>query len=637
MSAGETTDIDRRPTVHVLLADNDELFIRGPERVLKNQGWAVTTVTTERAAREALEKGWFHIAILDLRLDDDGNFDLTGLLLAKEQRYSPIPKIIYTAFVKHEQIAGQSFGEPLLLVSKEEDRSTLIEAVKTVLSRTPSNWNLQVAFAPATGLSFEFLAKTISTSSTENSELEVGDLIRRLFHHEERRITVERVLWRRGCRIAVEISIFAPVAGTDFFIVVLGPRDSIEDEVALFRMVGPKKPGVNSTYLDRSAITTHFGAIAYAISAPAGHRVTSLRAAYRTPKDFPGAVRGLFETTLPPWHHKDSAFRDEPVGKLYGRRLLGNISPDRLKNAVTTLAEESGRVNFKIRLEDSVLNLPGGMSIGAPLARLTSWPDGSKSWVANSPGRLSGDNVLADQSGGAWCTDFEEAGAAPVLANHVAIEAMIRFDWLECTEMTELLQMERWLTDGSKFRQVDPVGVDKGRRTALQAIRDIRQMAWDMSNFDVNAYQAGMYYEAISRVARFDRAQQKEVLTVSLHALLAAALIVEPEPAAAARGIEIDTDNRRVRVNGRPIALQNLQFKLLVCLYSRKPSLCPYEIIFREVYQEDYIHNGSERYRAQGVKLSKLMSGLCDAIGEDWIENVRGVGHRFRANPDQEL
>lgn len=265
--------------------------------------------------------------------------------------------------------------------------------------------------------------------------------------------------------MALQISTNAPVAGKEFFVVVFGPRGRIEDEVALVRRAGPKAQGGNSTHLSNWVITTHFGAIAYAIYTPEADSVSDLRAAYRTQKEFQAAVKGLFETTLPPWHRDDSSPGTGTVGDLYFRSLLGDVSLTNLTSIVGALVRQSGRVKFQIRHERGRLHLQGGPSAGYddPLSRVFKWAsDDEPAWIASSPGYLTGENVLVDAKGRAWCTDFERAGAAPVLASHVALEAMIRFDWVECPGLRELYEMEKRLTDPREFRQIDSSTLDGG-------------------------------------------------------------------------------------------------------------------------------------------------------------------------------
>lgn len=106
---------------------------------------------------------------------------LIGLLivgvLAKEKVFSPIPKIIYTTHVNGAQKEAQALAEPLLLVSKQDHRSELVEAVRTTLNLTPTNWELQFDFGPAARLTFQNLANTISLTRSNNAEMEITDLL----------------------------------------------------------------------------------------------------------------------------------------------------------------------------------------------------------------------------------------------------------------------------------------------------------------------------------------------------------------------------------------------------------------------------------------------------------------------------
>ena len=156
-----------------------------------------------------------------------------------------------------------------------------------------------------------------------------------------------------------------------------------------------------------------------------------------------------------------------------------------------------------------------------------------------------------------------------------------------------------------------------------------------MPNFDFDSYQAGMYHEAISRVAAFSPAESLTVpqLTRLLHALIAAAMIASPKSDAKPRpGIEIDNINRVALVNGRPVHLERLQFEILAFLDSKKPNLCSYQEIFACVYKEPYRGD-----KPQQTKLHKAMVGLRDSIGDGWIETVRGSGFRITGTNEDNL
>jgi DNA-binding response OmpR family regulator len=617
--------------VRILFADNDPKFMQSPARLLKAQGWDVTTVTSLSEARSKMETDWFHIAILDLRLvNDDDDHDISGVLLAKEKRFEPIPKVIYTTYVNGAQREAQALAEPLPLVSKQDPRAKLIEAVRTELNRTRTNWNLEVRFGPATRLNFEDLADTILATESDNAEIEANDLLKRLFHAEKRAVTLKRILWVQDNRAALEIATHAPVAGQEFFIVVCGPREKIEAEIELYKKMGPKAQGGTSTYLSESVVTTHFGAIAYAIYTPESDKIQNLRASYGTPKEFQAAMTGLFQTTLPPWHREDASRGTETAGELYRRSLVGDASATDLKRNVAALVRQGGRAKFDVLYENGRLHVSGGPSDGYsdPLSRISKWSDSkTPAWIANFPGSLTGENVLVDPNGRAWCTNFADAGEAHVLASHVSLEAQIRWDFAECAVLSELNDMEQRLNDPAQFWQLDDTAVDPGCRKALHAIKEVRRLAAQMPSHDIDAYQAGLYYEAVRRLAGFDPSAdlEKRSLIRLLHALVAAAMIVSPKTGRSGDvGIDIDRASRIVRINGRPVHLEKLQFDILSCLDDKKPNLCLRQEIFEKAYS-------NEPYRAdksQNLKLNKAIAGLREVIGER-LQNVRGLGYRL--------
>ena len=62
--------------------------------------------------------------------------------------------------------------------------------------------------------------------------------------------------------------------------------------------------------------------------------------------------------------------------------------------------------------------------------------------LVNVSGNLEGDNILVDESGRSWVTDFSEAGLAPMLWNYVSLRSAIRFDWVEFNEIFHRYEME---------------------------------------------------------------------------------------------------------------------------------------------------------------------------------------------------
>lgn len=126
-------------TKHILLADNDQIFLSNRKRFLEEQGYRVFPAANAVEARKILEQGRIDLAILDMRLEDNKNEkDISGLRVAKETDRA-IPKIILTSFPTYEavrDVMGDVLdGLPAALdfVAKQEGLDVFLRAVRKAL------------------------------------------------------------------------------------------------------------------------------------------------------------------------------------------------------------------------------------------------------------------------------------------------------------------------------------------------------------------------------------------------------------------------------------------------------------------------------------------------------------------------
>ena len=91
--------------------------------------------------------------------------------------------------------------------------------------------------------------------------------------------------------------------------------------------------------------------------------------------------------------------------------------------------------------------------------------------------------------------------------------------------------------------------------------------------------------------------------------------------------LEIDLYRREVRKDGKIIRLTDIEFRLLHYLASKPGRVFTYKQIYEGVWGEEYAHE-------KGIIMShirhirqKLES---DGSSFDYIENIRGVGYRFK-------
>jgi predicted nucleotide-binding protein len=125
----------------ILLADNDEEFLKGRIELLVAAGFVVREATNPKEARDHLNAGDIDLAILDIRLEDDGDDDdQSGLIVAREAG-PMIPKLILTGFANvrnvREALRSTRRTRPAAIdvIAKRESFDKLLDAIRCALTR----------------------------------------------------------------------------------------------------------------------------------------------------------------------------------------------------------------------------------------------------------------------------------------------------------------------------------------------------------------------------------------------------------------------------------------------------------------------------------------------------------------------
>jgi CheY-like chemotaxis protein len=129
----------------ILLADDDEHFLKAFSAELRNAGYGVITATNPEDTRKIFQTRHIDLAILDLKLKDGKDpRDVSGLEIAQEMD-SLIPKIIITAYPTVEAIR-EALGATVdhlppavAFLYKDEDTESQLKAVRDAF-RTFAKW-----------------------------------------------------------------------------------------------------------------------------------------------------------------------------------------------------------------------------------------------------------------------------------------------------------------------------------------------------------------------------------------------------------------------------------------------------------------------------------------------------------------
>jgi CheY-like chemotaxis protein len=135
-----TDAVKKGPTI--LLADNNEDYLRTAEEFLRNEGYDVVCASDPAKARKDLEEKPIAIAFLDYRLKDDNERDEAGLKLAEETMHTfTTPKVIMTQYDEldyvrkalRQQKGGRSAAIDFFI--KREGLESMLQMIREILTR----------------------------------------------------------------------------------------------------------------------------------------------------------------------------------------------------------------------------------------------------------------------------------------------------------------------------------------------------------------------------------------------------------------------------------------------------------------------------------------------------------------------
>ena len=612
----------------ILFVDNDPDFLATRAEFLERADFHVSKATTLVDAEKHLRDGWIHLAILDIRMmNDDDEKDVSGMMLINADFTRTITKIVLTSFntpLVGDLVRAAQRAQLVTIdvIEKAEGPDALITAVnKAFADHVRINWNLAIDWKARDAFSLvRLIEPNLEGERLLNRGEELEDLFRRLFYEKDH-IRIQRLLWQYDGRVALVVFAFKDGAKPEAFIVVCGQNVIVNEEKRRFNEFAPKAPGETGTKLNATEETTHFAANAYAFANIDLEKTQSLSDIYRfaSPKRFKETLTPLFQKTLAEWHQDQPIRQDNSLRYLYHQRLLSSeafASPAYFETRIQAI--EIRAVEHKVEIErtsDAVSFISGEkvFSYPNPLPLLFQTPGAGATLVINVPGDLTGENILADESGHAWLTDFGTAGQAPLYWNYVTLEAVMRFDWVDADNLLRQQELEDCLING-EFSKPDIRGLEPEVRKAAQAIVALRKLAARMGAEDIEYYHLGIFYHALRRLIDFNPAyplSNAELIRL-IHIYLSMAMLApkitygsSDRPVIAARhtsGIAIlDRKARLISAGNRTVQLTRQDFALFEYLFNRAGEVCTKKELVSEAlqggYKEDYVHTLVMRIR----------------------------------------
>jgi len=656
-------------TLTILAIDNDPDFVNTRAEFLENAGYRVLKAYTLEQARQRLSDDYVHLAILDLRMvDDDDEKDTSGLTLAKDRAYQPVPKIILTNFPTYQAVR-KALGPTLDglppavgFLDKREGPEFMVKAVEQALAAyLHINRDLQIHWDAQQRLSFLYLVSLLQAGLPSDSlaqrAQELEDLFRRLFY-DYQQVRIPRLFWHGDGRFCVMVLARSLKAATDARVVVCGEREPLGQEIKLVRELAPET--LRGVRLDSTTETMHFGAVTYALSDADLEAVRPLRALFEDGKERPlkVAVNHLLTTVLSAWHQRGQIIEDEDLMALYRRRVglgdggLARVEVERRVDALVQMAKSLGPVEIERGGGTIVFRFPNEPPLNCPDPVATVYTPSANYGVGAqcciSPGQLTVDNVLVDGAQRTWLTGFVQAGQAPQRWDFIRLEAMVRFDLSQAPDLLAWQEFEECLTQSAQLHdRLRTQDVVSDLRTSVVLIEQIRRQAGSEAGPDLLRYETGLLVWAVAVMARYDPAMihtQAERMRGG-HLLLAAALlarrVAQPlltpdETASLTNPLRLDADGVQVWRGERRIPdLGEQELALFRCLYERAGQVVPRLTLVEQGLGEKYVPDDSY----QEGRLNALVRRLRIKIEPDptkrrHLFTSRGKGLRLKTGDD---
>lgn len=642
-------------TKNILFADNNVDFLDTRAEFLVKAGYNVIKATGRADAEKRLKEDNIHLAILDIRMEnDDDDRDESGLILAKQKEYRSIPKIILTGYPIVKGVKGALKQQPdgfipaLDFVIKGDGVEALLNAIEEAFSyHVKINWNLVIDWKTTN----QFSIIPLIEAGVEGAPLlqraeELKDLFCRLFHDKER-IRIDRLLWQQNGRIALTIFAFEDHVKPESFLVTCGRNPVANLEASRFDEFAPKAPSDTGTILSLKAETIHFGANAYLLTGNDLEDIQTLGDLYRSgpEKTFNTAVSKLFQETLLDWHQgKPVHANGMSLRALYLEHLgleAKALLPSSLEDRMGAIEQQALLLGLHIEETENELNFRYGernYTFPNPIRSLAEDFQDSD-LVVSVPGVLSGENIVVDGTGRTWLTDFSSAGQAPLLWNYISLESAIRYDWSSTNDIIRLQEMEQCLAN-TDFSKLDMRDLEPIIRKPVRAIQLIRKHALRSVGKETNIYHQGILYHAIKRFYEFDPhapLTSGEAVRI-IHILISIATLsgllergtekIKKTEQEDYPELQIDQNKRTVILGERVIRIPPSPFKLLFYLYQHTDRVCSTEELRKNVigenYNATYIHTIINRIRELIEK---------DPENARYIVSEHSIGYQLDLHP----
>lgn len=655
----------------ILFMDNNPRFLEVQSRLLEQLGYKVLRALTLADAEEKLTTERIHLAIFDIRMEDeDDGQDISGLLLAQNKTFQPIPKIILTAHTDsrntykyaRDVLGPTEDGLPpaVNFIGKDEGPEILIQAVERAFRQyVHINWNLVIRWEKADSFAHlaEFIAPTASTHQRQQLALEVEDLFRKLFSTYDQ-ITLGRPLFAGNRQVILEVFAYPQARGEEQYVIACGDRQCMIVEAERYEQFIRRQSSTGRLEKVESEQTVHCAVVAYTLTGTKLEDVKPFQAFYQSAAidAIHQALGHLFGTVLAPWYKTTSSIKRLTTVQEWVPEWLAadaELVPTTLAESMAALCRaisEQGLASVDYRPEKlafAFTSQPAHLFTN-PITYLTKAPmlPTLSTRYGITHGQLRHDTLLINSHQQTWLVHFSQTAYAPLLRDFVSLELSVKVDLLDTLDLQLRYELERRLFLMTTLEQsIKTEALPPELSKALSTVTQIRQLAAAQVDTAIVPYLLGLCIETLKRLVQFEptRRYNRRELASFAHCYMMAAMLCDklaetaealtPVPPQALRSLWIDDLNKEAWVEGKRIELTPQDFDLLAYLYQHRGQLCSRQAIVRTVFGVEY-EEADELIELERSRLNSAISRLRQKLEPDldnpqYLVTVRGQGYKL--------
>ncbi|HLI91438.1 MAG TPA: response regulator [Ktedonobacteraceae bacterium] len=525
----------------VLVVDDLETWRKELTLTLQREGYHTDSASTTAEVQERLNETFYHLLILDIRLEDSDSSNTEGIELLRELGERGLGEatavIILSAYGTQEQmrLAFKDYKVADFLSKNNFSRSLFLQSVRQVFLDLHINLSLviqwqQVKRPEEVVVNLEIEGVRLKRNPALQSRIaaDLDDLLCRLFYPASS-ILVQPLAMGQSATGVLWVEPFYDSGGANAVVVKFGDFHKIQEEEINFKQyVQPFVGGGRNTAVFGRARTARLGGIIYSLLGTANDHLEDFGSYYRhsSVNEIAGVLDHLFLHTCRAWYANAGHLRPLDLTRDY-QQMFG-FTTKKLERALLELqkyVQGGQKLVFKSLKSDRLFTNPLLALEGPPLIRST--------YTCITHGDLNQHNLLVDSSGHTWLIDFQGTGQGHILRDLAQLDSEIRFFLLAPGEATleERLCMEEVLCSPDRFSQVAYLEStlptqNPSLAKAYATVVHLRTLACKLVSQnpgdDISEYYIALFYNAVNTLRFYGlSSMQRE------HALLCASLLAD--------------------------------------------------------------------------------------------------------------